>query len=110
MFVIHAAGTKVHAQADQITGGYGEMSVTDKDAKNAAAFAVKTRTNQTHKTVTMVKIVKAEQQVVAGLNYRVCINVRINNGKTQTVTAVVYKNLQDKKSLSHWKSGGCTEL
>jgi len=93
----------------QITGGYGDTSVADKDVKSAAAFAVKTRTRQSGKSVALVKVVKAEVQVVAGLNYRICMKVR-QGGKTQTVTAVVYKDLSNRRQLSRWKSGGCTEL
>lgn len=107
LFGVNAA---VSAQDDgQITGGYGDASVTDKDVKSSAAFAVKAHSRKVGKSVTLLKIKKAEVQVVAGLNYRVCMSVR-EGGKTKTVTAVVYKSLQNKRELSRWKSGACTEL
>ena len=109
MIGIHAMGTKVSAQED-IAGGYGDMSVTDRDARQAAAFAVKTRSSKTSKKITLIKILKAEVQVVAGLNFRVCMRVREGKGRVQTVTAVVYRNLRNKRSLSRWKSGGCSDL
>ena len=94
----------------QITGGYGDTSVTDKDIKSAANFAVKTRAAQKHNGLKLVMIQKAEVQVVAGLNYRICMVVREGKRPTRTVTVVVYKDLKNHKSLSRWKSGGCSDL
>lgn len=107
---VYASASRVAAQDGQITGGYGDASVTDKDVKSAAVFAVKTRAARTHKKLTLVSIQKAEMQVVAGLNYRICMRIKDARGRRSTVTAVVYKNLQNRKSLSRWKSGGCQEL
>ncbi len=107
---VYAGANRVAAQDGQITGGYGDASVTDKDVKSAAAFAVRTRAARTNKKLTLVKIQKAEIQVVAGLNYRLCMRVRDARGRRSTVTAVVYKSLQNRRSLSRWKAGGCTDL
>lgn len=105
---VYAGATHVAAQDGQIAGGYGDASITDKDVKSAAAYAIRTRVSRTHKKLTLVKIQKAEMQVVAGLNYRICMRVKDSRGRRSTVTAVVYKNLQNRKSLSRWKTGGCT--
>ena len=110
IFGVYAGANRVAAQDGQITGGYGEASITDKGVKSAAAFAVKTRSARTNKKLTLVKIEKAEMQVVAGLNYRVCMRVKDSKGRRSTVTAVVYKDLQNRRSLSRWKSGGCQEI
>lgn len=107
VFGIYASANAVSAQ---VTGGYGDTSVADKDVKRAAAFAVRTRANQMHRVIKLVKIQKAEVQVVAGLNYRICVRVSDSRGRRSTITAVVYKNLKNRRSLSSWKSGGCTEL
>jgi len=98
------------AQTEPMAGGYSSISVKSKEAKNAAAVAVRSRSAKTGKTITLVKINKAEQQVVAGMNYRVCMTVREGRGKAYTVTAVVYLNLKQKRSLTDWKKGGCSEL
>jgi cystatin-C len=108
VFGIFAAESGVSAQ--DIAGGYGDASVTDKDVRSAANFAIKSRSRSTGKTLTLVKIVKAEVQVVAGLNYRVCMTVREGRKAAKTITAVVYKDLQNRRSLSRWKVGGCSEL
>ncbi len=102
--------SNVAAQTDQMVGGYGDMSARSKDARRAADVAVKARSAKTGKAITLVRIVKAEQQVVAGMNYRVCMTVREGRHKAYTVTAVVYQNLKNKRSLSKWKRGECTDL
>lgn len=111
ILAVTAAETKVAAQKEgEIVGGYGEISVESKEARSAAAFAVRTRAARTHKKITLVKILKAEQQVVAGLNYRICMDVHEGRRKPRTVTAVVYQNLKNKRSLSRWKNGACSDL
>lgn len=108
VFGVFAAGSRVSAQ--EMTGGYGDTSVADKDVRKAANVAVTSRSRSTGKTLTLVRIVKAEVQVVAGLNYRVCMTVREGRKRARTVTAIVYKDLKNRRSLSRWKSGGCSEL
>ena len=109
VFGAFASESRVAAQ-DDIAGGYADSSVRDKDVRKAANFAVKQRSKNFKCTFTLVSIRKAEVQVVAGLNYRVCMRVRDNRGRTSTVTAVVYKNLRNKLSLTRWRSGGCTDI
>lgn len=109
VFGAFASESRVAAQ-DDIAGGYADSSVRDKDVRKAANFAVKQRSKNVKRTFTLVSIRKAEVQVVAGLNYRVCMRVRDNRGRTSTVTAVIYKNLRNKLSLTRWRSGGCTDI
>lgn len=108
VFGIFAAESRVSAQ--NITGGYGDASVMDKDVRRAANFAVLTRSSNTGRALKLVRIVKAEVQVVAGLNYRICMTIREGRKRAKTVTAVVYKDLRNRRSLSRWKAGGCSEL
>ncbi len=108
VFGIFAAESRAFGQ--DIAGGYGDASVSDKDVRAAANFAIKNRSRSTGKTFTLVRIVKAEVQVVAGLNYRVCMTVREGRKRAKTITAVVYKDLRNRRSLSQWKAGGCSEL
>jgi hypothetical protein len=110
MMTAAASQSRVSAQADQIVGGYGDISATSKDAKSAAAFAITKQAAKSGKKLTLVKITKAEQQVVAGINYRVCMMVREGRRKAYSVTAVVYQNLKNRRSLSNWKKGECSDL
>lgn len=108
-FVALLLGAYVVSASAQIAGGYGDTSVSDKDVKRAARLAISSRAKQVHHTVTLIRINKAEQQVVAGSNYRLCMRVR-DGRRVRTITAVVYRDLKNKYSLTNWKSGGCTEL
>jgi len=68
----------------------------------AAAFAVRERARQTRRRVTLVSIVSAESQVVAGTNYRLVMNVR-EAGEVGSVTAVVFQSLRRRMSLTSWE-------
>ena len=86
---------------DQIAGGYGETSTTDPEAVAAARFAVSRQGRKQRAPITLISVERAEVQVVAGLNYKVWLKVK-SRGKTQNVTAVVYKNLKRQLSLTSW--------
>jgi hypothetical protein len=92
------------AQQPPIVGNYREASKTDRDVVSAARFAVKSEKRRQGGHVSLVSIERAEKQVVAGLNYRLCLKVKMK-GKTEDVTAVVYKNLKQKYSLTSWDAG-----
>lgn len=105
-FGVMAFSSSVRAQDEPIVGGYGKISARSADAQSSAKFAVSARARRTGKRIVLWKVLKAEQQVVAGMNYKVCMRV-FENGKARTVTAVVYKNLRQKRSLTSWSAGGC---
>ncbi len=109
MFMSAFSAKSISAQQTydpQITGGYGDVEVTSKEVKSAAKFAVKQNNKNSKKTAKIVSILTAQRQVVAGLNYMMCIKVR-ENGKIRTVTTVVYLNLKQIYSLSSWAVGSC---
>ena len=110
IFCASASGFRVTAQDESITGGYGTLSVKSKDARTAANFAINAQSTADKKKYYFVKLLKAETQLVAGLNYRICMLVRERKGRSKSVTAVVYKDLKNNFSLTAWKAGGCTEL
>ena len=97
---------RASAQQEQIAGGYGDAPKTDPEVLAAARFAIKQERRKLGRQLSLISIERAEVQVVAGLNYRLCLKVKIK-GKPQDVTAVVYKNLKQKYSLSSWDAGGC---
>jgi hypothetical protein len=96
----------VPAQPAQIAGGYSEASKTDPEVLSAASFAIKQESRKLGRRFSLISIERAEVQVVAGLNYRLCLKVKIK-GKTQKATAVVSKDLKQKYSLSSWDAGAC---
>jgi ribosomal protein L32 len=107
----YAGANRVAAQDGQLTGGYGDAAVDSKETKKIARFAVKARAKRTHRSLKLVKIVKAETQVVRGLNHRICMDVREGRKKARRVTVVVWEDINNRPlQLTNWKSGGCTEL
>lgn len=95
------------ASAGQIVGNYRKIMKTDTGLITAAKFAVKQeKRKKENRRLSLVSIERAESQVVAGRNYKMCIKV-INNGKIENVNALVYLNAQNKYSLTSWKTGAC---
>jgi ABC-type Na+ efflux pump permease subunit len=99
-------GSSAGAQEKPIVGRYAETSNTDPEAGAAAQFAIKTQGRKKHARISLVAIKRAEVQVVAGFNYRLCMRVKVK-GKTRDVTVVVYKTLKQKYSLTSWVADGC---
>jgi hypothetical protein len=101
LVILWAGAPSATAQDAPIAGGYSERSTNDKGVKAAAAFAVRERRRRTRKRVTLVAILRAETQVVAGLNYRLLLRVR--EGRYQmTYFADVHENLRRRLSLRSW--------
>ena len=99
------------AQPEPIAGGYAKISTKSREAKNAAAVAIRQHVAAHPKEkLTLVKVLKAEQQVVAGMNYRVCLAVLDRRGVRKTITAVVYHPVNKKERLTDWTTGGCRDI
>lgn len=108
---IYAGANRVAAQDDGMTGGYSDAAVDSKETKKIAKWAVSARAKRTHKSLKLVKIVKAENQVVRGLNHRICMDVQEGRKKARRVTVVVWEDINNRPlQLTNWKTGGCQEL
>jgi curli biogenesis system outer membrane secretion channel CsgG len=75
-------------------GGYSKVPVTDERVVAAAAFAIDTERQALKAAgepaqLQLLSLVGAEQQVVAGMNYRLNLKVT-RNGKEQLADAVVW--------------------
>jgi hypothetical protein len=57
----------------QIPGGYVIRDVNDPDVNEMAAFASSILTANSHPHLALIKILKAESQVVAGMNYKMAL-------------------------------------
>ncbi len=94
-----------------MAGGYQKIAATDASATMAANFAVKAEAKKQTAKIKIVLINQAERQVVAGMNYRLCLKVEITgkNKKTisQIVQAIVFQNLKQKMSLTSWEESDC---
>ena len=67
-----------------------------------AEFAVKTQAEATGRPIHLVKILKIERQVVAGLNYRLEIEVADGSNNLKAC-AVVWKKLDGSLTLTSWE-------
>ena len=98
----------------QRTGGYREIAKDDEGAVAAAEFAVKDQSEKKDMTYKLVLLEKAESQVVAGINYRLCLKIGYHKqdddvDTTEFVRVVVYRSLQKEYSLTSWTEENCGE-
>jgi hypothetical protein len=96
----------LQAQQPPVAGGYREASRTEPDVVSAAKFALREERRKKSVRLSLISIERAETQVVAGSNYRLCLRVKIR-GKLRSVRTVVYKDLRQKYSLSSWEEDAC---
>lgn len=85
--------------------------MTNKEVVAAAAFAIKAQQDAIQKNtdkeppkLELVTILQAEEQVVAGMNYRLKFSVKLN-GKEKTAEAIVWWQAwrkPDPYQLSSW--------
>ena len=102
----------VTAASAQKVGGYKSIDVDDAGAVAAAEFAVSDHSEKNEVSLEVVSIQKAERQVVAGSNYRLCVEVKVveeGNDDTQFVEVVVYQDLKKNYKLTSWKPDACGE-
>ena len=110
LFAVLPAGNAL-AQEPPICGGWFTAAVTDSKVVAAAAFAIKEeeKTLQKNKeTLTaklrLVSILSVEQQVVAGMNYRLKLKVTLD-GKEKNAEATVWEQVWNKEApykLTGW--------
>ena len=93
------------AQSDDEAGGYVKASVNDAKVKAAANYAVSVKAKERNEKLTLQAIKKAETQVVAGINYHLCMAISVpqNNGEILYIDAVIYQNLQGQYKLTSWE-------
>ena len=86
-----------------IVGGYQKASVDDADIRAAADFAI----SAAPKKVRLDKIVSARRQIVAGVNYSLCLSVKADKIGLPTggrfVTAKVFRDLNQTYQLTSWQ-------
>jgi hypothetical protein len=94
--------------AKQRVGGYKEVATDDPEVVAAAKFAVGAEGEKQNATIKLVSVEHAERQVVAGMNYRLCLKVSSgDDDEAQEVKTVVYKNLKSEYSLTSWEEAEC---
>ena len=96
----------------QRVGGYKQISKTDAGARSAAEFAVDAQAERKGISIELISLEKAESQVVAGTNYRLCMKISSPGGEdddavTSEVRVIVYRNLKGEYSLTSWIEENC---
>jgi hypothetical protein len=100
------------AATAQRLGGYREIDKADEGAAAAAEFAVKAQSEKKEMTYKLMSVEHAESQVVAGINYRLCLKVGYHKqdddvDATEFVRVVVNRSLQNQYSLTSWTEEDC---
>jgi hypothetical protein len=105
-------GSAASGSAQRIVGGYKEIAKDSPEVAEAAEFGVKAQSEKQDMTYKLVSVEHAESQVVAGINYRLCLKVGYHKDDddvdtTEFVRVVVYRNLQKEYSLTSWTQENC---
>src|ERR1035437_7028597 len=81
-------------QAEPMPGGFSDVPTTNAWVTDAAKFAVEAQAKAADPKgkPTLVEIVSARQQVVAGMNYRIVVKVKVG-GSVRQAEAVVWRKL-----------------
>ena len=83
-----------------LPGGFSEVK-PDEETQVAANFAVGEISKKLNQPLALKGIVSAERQVVAGLNYRLELDLTKNN-QPYRVRAIVWCRLDDTMELTSW--------
>ena len=102
------------AQNRPIVGGYKSVSTDDPEVVEAAEFAVSERSENNGVSLKLVSVERAERQVVAGTNFKLCLRVELADededaNETQDVKVLVFRSLQNEHSLKSWDVAECDE-
>lgn len=107
--LLMAACAKVDPAPQSIQGAYASASVTDPNVQAAASFAIDAERQALLKageagTLDLVRLVGAERQVVAGVNYRLRLRLK-RDGREQDAEALVWWQVwrkPDPYQLTSW--------
>ena len=95
--------TLTSAQEPPIVGGFGSVTVNDPGVRAAAAYAISVAPTP----VKLKTVISARQQVVAGMNYSLCL--RVTTAKFgvfkhgHLVAAKVFHGLDDHYEVTSWE-------
>ncbi len=98
----------------QTVGGFREIAKNDVGALAAAKFAIAKKAKDNESKIVLISVEKAESQLVAGTNFRMCLIIEVEekgeNVRTdRQVLVQVYRNLKNVYTLSRWEEKECVE-
>lgn len=95
------------AAAPITVGGYKAIAKNDPNAVAAAEFAAAAQGDKTNTDIGLMEVIRAERQLVQGMNYRLCMHVVAEGGEPVFVQAVVYVDLKRVQRLMSWTASEC---
>ena len=88
------------AEQERVPGGWNPRNPADESILAAAGEAVSLlKERQQDSSITLVEVLAAQTQVVAGTNYRLELSLQTGEG-AKTVELVMYRNLKKEVSLT----------
>ena len=110
IFVAAAPAKRSTEQAVKSPGSYQDVSIDDERVKEMATFATTALASETNTgPVKLLNIIKAEKQVVAGVNYKMTIEIGSvdKNDEHQLCEVVIFDQpWTNTRKLSESKCGG----
>lgn len=110
LILMLAVGVGDVVAEEVLVGGYSVVAVSNAGVVAAAEFAIaaKERAMQAEvasASLALVSIENAEQQVVAGLNYRLKLKVMVNGGKREAEAIIWWQswNEEEPYKLTSWE-------
>lgn len=85
-----------------VPGGYQRVELNKPEVKAAADFAVQEQAKREDSALQLKAIVEAEEQVVAGMNYRLTLTVA-KGDQTQKANAEIFRALDSHYELKSWE-------
>ncbi len=95
---LQAAG---QAASTPRAGGWSQADAMSPDVQEAARFAVQTFAVQNKSRILFKEVAQARQQVVAGLNYQLQLQVT-QDGATRIAQTKVWRKLDGRYELTEW--------
>jgi hypothetical protein len=90
-----------HSEAAPVAGAWAPSDAFSPEVQEAARFAVQTFAVQNKARVLYKDVVKARQQVVAGLNFELQLQVTLD-GASRSVSATVWRQPDGTYRLQAW--------
>ena len=93
-------------------GGFKPVATNDPRVKDAARNAVAAAAKKEGMNIRLLSVVAAEQAVVQGMNYRLCLKVEVEDTEnnvdvTTNVMAHVFVSLKREYRLTGWTEEDC---
>jgi hypothetical protein len=82
-------------------GGWSSVTINESAVKKAAENAVKIQAEKTRESLELLSIEKAKQQVVAGMNYELRLEIS-RNGQETAAIVIVWAKLDGSYQVTEW--------